>query len=388
MGEIMPYDLLIRKRRIVEVYMKVIAYWLLLSFSLFAATAFCAESASLQKAKKEAEAKGLIFLASRDEIVAKAKKEGKVAVGSTLEVETYKPMVESFKKKYPFIDAKMEELSGSVYGEKFLTELAAGKPPDWDIVHAPEDFYARFVENAMKFDLLGMAQSGVLAINPKMVNPEYRTVMAVGSGICAMSYNKEAIPPDRVPNTWEDFLKPELKGKKFVVDIRPYCISALAVEFGDEWVKNYAAKLKDQQPIWARGQTRALTSIIAGEYALHQAGNYHSCVRAQQKDPRKVLVCKPIEPVPVRLHENDFVIRTARHRYAALLFLEHQASPEGQKILDEVEPLKSSLYADGEISRIVRGKKIALNDFRTHQESARRMRMVLEGFGFPKAEIK
>ena len=368
--------------------MKVIAYWLLLSFSLFAATAFCAESASLQKAKKEAEAKGLIFLASRDEIVAKAKKEGKVGVGSTLEVETYKPMVESFKKKYPFIDAKMEELSGSVYGEKFLTELAAGKPPDWDIVHAPEDFYARFVENAMKFDLLGMAQSGVLAINPKMVNPEYRTVMAVGSGICAMSYNKEAIPPDRIPNTWEDFLKPELKGKKFVVDIRPYCISALAVEFGDEWVKNYAAKLKDQQPIWARGQTRALTSIIAGEYALHQAGNYHSCVRAQHKDPRKVLVCKPIEPVPVRLHENDFVIRTARHPYAALLFLEHQASPEGQKILDEVEPLKSSLYADGEISRIVRGKKIALNDFRTHQESSRRMRMVLEAFGFPKAEIK
>ena len=384
----MPYDLLIRKRRIVEVYMKVIAYWLLLSFSLFAATAFCAESASLQKAKKEAEARGLIFLASRDEIVAKAKKEGKVGVGSTLEVETYKPMVESFKKKYPFIDAKMEELSGSVYGEKFLTELAAGKPPDWDIVHAPEDFYARFVENAMKFDLLGMAQSGVLAINPKMVNPEYRTVMAVGSGICAMSYNKEAIPPDRIPNTWEDFLKPELKGKKFVVDIRPYCISALAVEFGDEWVKNYAAKLKDQQPIWARGQTRALTSIIAGEYALHQAGNYHSCARAQQKDPRKVLVCKPIEPVPVRLHENDFVIRTARHPYAALLFLEHQASPEGQKILDEVEPLKSSLYADGEISRIVRGKKIALNDFRTHQESSRRMRMVLEAFGFPKAEIK
>jgi hypothetical protein len=101
-----------------------------------------------------------------------------------------------------------------------------------------------------------------------------------------------------------------------------------------------------------------------------------------------VLVCTPIEPVPVRLHENDFVIRTARHPYAALLFLEHQASPEGQKILDEVEPLKSSLYADGEIAKIIKGKKIALNDFKTHQESAKRIRMVLEAFGFPKAEIR
>jgi ABC-type Fe3+ transport system substrate-binding protein len=360
----------------------------LFGFILFDAAAFCAENPRLQKARKEAEARGMIFITSRDEIVARAKKEGKVSVGSTLEAESYKPMVDSFKKKYPFIDARMEELSGSIYGEKFLTELAAGKSPDWDIVHAPEDYYNRFVENAMKFDLLGMAQSGVLAISPKMVNPEHRTVMAVGSGICGMSYNREAIPPDKAPNTWEDFLKPEFKGKKFIVDIRPYCISALAVEFGDEWVKNYASKLKDQQPIWARGQTRALTSIISGEYALHQAGNYHSCVRAQQKDPRKVLVCKPIEPVPVRLHENDFVIKTARHPYAALLFLEHEASPEGQKILDEVEPLKSSLYADGEIARIIKGKKIALNDFRTHQESARRMRMVLEAFGFPKAEIR
>jgi ABC-type Fe3+ transport system substrate-binding protein len=368
--------------------MKVIACWLLVGFVLFAPAAFGAESAPLQKARKEAEARGLVFIASRDEIIARAKKEGRVTVGSTLELDTYKPMVDSFKKKYPFLDAKMEELSGSLYGEKFLTELAAGTPPDWDIAHAPEDYYARFVENAMKFDLLGMAQSGVLAINPKMVNPEHRTVMAVGSGICAMSYNREAIPPDKVPNAWEDFLRPELKGKKFIVDIRPYCISALAVEFGEEWVKDYARKLKDQQPIWARGQTRALTSIIAGEYALHQAGNYHACVRAQQKDPRKVLVCKPIEPVPVRLHENDFVIRTARHPYAALLFLEHQASPEGQKILDEVEPLKSSLYADGEIAKVIKGKKIALNDFKTHQESAKRIRMVLEAFGFPKADIR
>jgi hypothetical protein len=36
--------------------MKLMAYSLLLSFTMFAAAAFCAESASLQKAKKEADA--------------------------------------------------------------------------------------------------------------------------------------------------------------------------------------------------------------------------------------------------------------------------------------------------------------------------------------------
>ncbi|MBI2985448.1 MAG: extracellular solute-binding protein [Deltaproteobacteria bacterium] len=356
--------------------------------SVFTFPAFSADSAALQKARKEAETKGFIFITSRDEIIAKAKKEGKVKIGSTLDPDTYRPMVESFKKKYPFIEAQMEELSGAVYGEKFLMELDAGKTTDWDLVHAPEDFYSRFAENAMKLDLLGMAQYGVLAINPKMVDPNYRGVVSVGSALCGAVYNRELIPPEKVPNKWEDFLKQEFKGRKFLVDIRPYCNAALVSTLGDEWVKNYAGKLKDQQPVWARGQTRSLATIVAGENPMHQLANYHSCVRAQQKDPRKVLVCKVIEPVPVRLQENDFVMKTAPHPYAALLFLEHQVSPEGQKILDEVEPVKSSIYTDGEVARLIKGKKIALNDFKTYKDGARRMKMILEAFGFPKAELK
>ncbi|MGH7845561.1 MAG: ABC transporter substrate-binding protein [Candidatus Binatia bacterium] len=367
---------------------QVVAACYLLVCCLFVLPAFAAETGAVQKAKKDAEAKGFIFPSNRDEIVAKAKKEGKIKVGSTLDPETYKPMVESFKKKYPFIDAHMEELSGAVYGEKFLMEVGAGQATDWDLVHAPEDMYSRFAENAMKFDLLGMAQHGVLAINPKMVDPDYRTVVSIGSALCGMAYNRELIAPDKVPNKWEDFLKPEFKGRKFIVDIRPYCNAALVSVLGDEWVKNYASKLKDQQPVWSRGQTRALSAILAGEYPMHQVANYHSCVRAQSKDPRKVLVCKLIEPTPVRLQENDFVMKTAPHPNAALLFLEHQASPEGQKILDEVEPVKSSMYTDGEVAKLIKGKKIALNDFTTYKDGVRRMKMILEAFGFPNAELK
>ena len=369
-------------------YCSLRAFLFLMMVSLFAVPLLAADPAALQKAKKDAESKGLIFIANRDEIVAKAKKEGKVKVGSTLDPDTYKPMVESFKKKYPFIDAQMEELSGAVYGEKFLTELAAGITTDWDLVHAPEDFYSRFAENAMKLDLLGMAQQGVLAINPKMADPELRTVVSTVSALCGMVYNKELIAPDKVPNKWEDFLKPEFKGRKFIVDIRPYCIAALVSVLGDEWVKNYASKLKDQQPIWSRGQTRALSGILAGEYPMHQVANYHSCVRAQWKDPRKVLVCKILEPTPVRLQENDFVLKTAQHPNAALLFLEHEVSPEGQRVLDQVEPIKSSMYTDGEVAKLIKGKKIALNDFTTYRDGARRMKMILEAFGFPNAELK
>ena len=54
---------------------------LLLSFGISAANVYAAEpSSALLNAKKEAEAKGFLFAASHDEIVSKAKQEGKYAL--------------------------------------------------------------------------------------------------------------------------------------------------------------------------------------------------------------------------------------------------------------------------------------------------------------------
>ena len=239
----------------------------------------------------------------------------------------------------------------------------------------------------MKLDILGMAEQGVLKINPKMVDPDNRTVVAVASGLCAIAYNKERITPDRVPNRLEDVLKPEFKGKKLVVDVRPHCMAALMVAQGEEWVLNYARKLKEQDPVWVRGNTRALTAISVGEYAMHQLTNYHSCVRATWKDKGKSLVCKVIEPVSVRIQEPAFVLKNAANPYAALLFIEHQASPEGQKILDEIEPLKSNFLARVKSAKFSKAKKFRSTTFTPIIRLGNWMKMVVQAYGFPKAEI-
>ncbi len=53
---------------------------------------------------------------------------------------------------------------------------------------------------------------------------------------------------------------------------------------GLDWVLEYCRKLVAQQPIWVRGQTRALASLAAGEYALYAAVNYHSTMGVMRKD--------------------------------------------------------------------------------------------------------
>lgn len=369
---------------------KIVPALLFLSAWLSTGQAFAATAtpAAVQKAKQAAEAKGYAFITSHDEILAAAKKEGKLRVHSSLDPGTFKPLMDSFKKKYPFVEIEIQEMTGTDTAQRFLLELKAGTVKDVDALNLPEDFYTEYAPHAKKFDILGMAEQGVLKINPKMVDPEYRNVVSFGSAICAIAYNKNELAADKVPNKWEDFLKAEFKGRKLLVDIRPYCLGALVPAMGEEWVKNYARKIKEQEPIWVRGQTRAMSGIIAGEYALHQMTQYHSCMRAATKDVTKTLVCKIIEPVPAKVQDVEGVMQNAPNPNRALLFIEHMASPEAQKILDEINPLKSNIFADGEIARLLKGKNVSLNDFRTYHKSPEWIKMVVEAYGFPKADVR
>jgi ABC-type Fe3+ transport system substrate-binding protein len=250
-----------------------------------------------------------------------------------------------------------------------------------------EEHYNDYLPYLKKLAIKMMAEKGVLGIPVKMVDPDNPFVVASGTVASAVAYNKNMIEAAAVPSAWDDFLRPEFKGRKFIVDIRPQGFAALAAGVGEKWVLDYARKLKDQNPVWTRGQTRALTAIINGEYSMHQMTNYHTCMRAAWRDPSEALACKVVEPVPVRIALPDAILESAPHPNAGLLWLEFLASPTGQKIVDEHEPLRSSLYSkDSEIEKITRGKKISINDFRTLKHAGRWMNMTFEAFGFPKAE--
>ena len=103
--------------------------------------------------------------------------------------------------------------------------------------------------------------------------------------ICSIAYNKNRLAPNAVPDKWEDFLKPEFKGRKFIADIRPQCMASMMAGMGEEWVIKYARQIKEQQPVWLRGNARAMGALASGEQALHQMTFYNSCVEAAKKDP-------------------------------------------------------------------------------------------------------
>src|SRR5262245_8795498 len=183
----------------------------------FANTNAASSSADLVNAKKEAETRGYLFL-SKDDILAKAKLEGKLRVYHAL-LGAINPLMEAFKRKYPFIQTQAEEFLGTDVYQRTLLELKAGRVRSVDVVRAPSDFYHEYLPYLKKIDVLGMAAHGVLGVPNEMIDPAARNVIAVVSRIQVIAYNKNLIATERVPGKWEDFLKPEFKGKKFLAEI-------------------------------------------------------------------------------------------------------------------------------------------------------------------------
>jgi len=343
-------------------------------------------SPALVDAKKQAESKGFVFYTSRDEIIAKARQEGRLRALVQLEGSSSQ-ITKAFNKKYPFINVHLEDSGGPEAHHRFIRELQVGAKTEWDVLNPAIEIYLDYVPHVKKIDILGMAERRVLQIPTKMIDPSSRNIVISAQAIGVVAYNKERISEERAPNTWEDFLKPELKGRKFLVDIRPHGLTPLAVGLGEEWLVKYAQGLRQQEPIWFRSQTTAMTGIATGEFALHQLTNYHSCMRVRKKDPQKVLVCKVIEPIPVRPLIAQAVVNNAPHPNSALLFLEFLASPEAQRIMDENEPHRSSMYVPGsELEKIVRGKKVAVVRTENIHLVSKWMKMIVEAFGFPRAD--
>ena len=353
---------------------------------VLAANAAAQSSATLSKAKAEAEAKGYIFETSRDAIVAKAKKEGKLVVFSSQEAEAIRGVTDAFRKKYPFIDVKTSEIAGTDTYRRMIQELSLGRTTAWDVNYVAFDYYKEYLPHQKKFDILGMAKHRVLQIPPEMVDPVNRNILALQTNMQVLAYNKKLVPENKVPKTYEDLLNPEFKGRKFATDVRPKAFGALVPAWGLEKVLVYAKKLAAQEPIWVSGDSRSLPYLTGGEIPMNLGLNYKSYLRFKEKDVQDVLDVKILEPIPARLTEAEGISAMAQNPYAGLLWFEFQASPEAQAILDKVDLGASHLVAGTFHETAMRGKKVSLLSWEHYPHMQKYEQEVVKAFGFPRAD--
>jgi ABC-type Fe3+ transport system substrate-binding protein len=351
---------------------------------LLASAAYCATKPAISQSKQEAGARGQIFIANRDEIVNKAKMEGKLRVITGLD-RSVKITSKAFQKKYPFIALHEETIRGTDSAQRNLLEIKSGAAKDWDIVRTYTDFYAEYFPHLWKVDLLGMAEQQILGIPPKMIDPKNRNVIALLSRFQVTAYNKTLVSNHHVPRSWDDILAPEFRGRKFAADVRSQEIASLVPIWGLEKTIDFARKIAAQQPIWVRGGSNIVQSVGSGEIPLFLGANYSSVKAFQRKDVLGNVQFVILEPVPVRLSSEQAILATSKNPHAALLWLEWMASSEAQMLIDEHEPLASSIYVQGSaVGQELKGKKLSVVSWDQNEKMELWIAKIFEAYGFPK----
>jgi len=346
-----------------------------------------ADAPSAAKTKSAPPAKGYAFFGNHNELVEKAKQERNLRILVNMDPATLKAAAKAFNQRYPFISLHAQEITGTDMAQRNVLEIKSGRAREWDIVYPSRDLYSEYLPYLWKIDLLHMAERGVLQIPAAMIDPKNRNIVAPYTRIIASAYNKTSLSAEQLPKSWEDFLKPDFKGKKFAMDIGPRPMACLVPAWGLEKTLEFARKLAAQEPIWVRGVSRTLPSIVSGEIPIMMGTLLHSVKRAELKDRTGALQHLVLEPVPVYLTSEQAILATAQNRHAAVLWLEWMASAESQKIADDQEPMGSShLFRGGGVEQELRGKKLSWVNWEQHANMESWMAKLFEAYGFPNAQ--
>jgi ABC-type Fe3+ transport system substrate-binding protein len=167
------------------------------------------------------------------------------------------------------------------------------------------------------------------------------------------------------------------------VDTRPKSFAGLAIAWGEEKTLNYVKRLKENQPIWKRGQTEALTQMAAGEFPMICGSYYQSLHRILRSDPKAKVAASFASPVSVGIGEALAVFKDAKSPNAAALLTGWLASPEGQSGYDRIGR-GSHLVEGSEKWNLIKaaGAKVAFRGFEDNAAEEAIIKKIVAAWGF------
>lgn len=322
---------------------------------------------------------------TREHILEGARKEGQVAVFPGFEESTTPHLINAFKKKYPFINATWLKASSAGGFEKQLSDMKAGTAVVDAFRPAPNLWREYFNNNLYRrYDLKAMARAGHLNIPPEMID-DSGVIVWSGTNMGVMVYNTKLVAPENTPTGWDSCLDPKWKGK-FGVDTKPNVLAFLASRWGEQKLLDYARKLKQNDPIWIRGSTRGLARLAQGEFAFICGAYLHATERALMKDRSLPIKMAIPDPLGIAFHEPEAVYAGAKNPHAALLWIDYLASPEGQALLDSIDPGRASFLIEGTLAnRLAKGANTSICGTGCRdREDKLEERIAVDTWGLPK----
>jgi iron(III) transport system substrate-binding protein len=291
---------------------------------------------------------------SGEQIAEGAKKEGKLLLHPALRPEydkaTLPDLIKAFGKKYPFVQPTwgVTKMGNRPNPQHALDELVAGKAVV-DILGFSGSFPSEYPEKGLlkKYQFKEMAKNGQIKIPPEMID-ETGIIVWSSSNTGIITYNSTLVAPDKAPKGWESCVEPQWRGK-FSVDSDPNTLTWLIPRWGEEKLFDFARRLKANDALFSRGNTRNLGSLAEGKLSFNCGMYIHPMSRMLKKDAALPIKMVIPDPFPITLHDPQAIYVGAKNPHAGLLWLEFLASREAQEIIDSNEPGRGSFLVEGNL---------------------------------------
>ncbi|MGC2517956.1 MAG: extracellular solute-binding protein [Burkholderiales bacterium] len=272
-----------------------------------------------------------------------ARKEGSIALYTSLNLKDSVPITEAFEKKYPGVKVSLWRASSEKVVQRALTEARAGRfTPDVLETNGPE------MEIFYREKLLETFYSPAFKDLPAEAFPGHRHWVADRFNFFVIGYNTNLVKPEEVPNSYQDLLQPRWAGKVGLEAGDVDWFGAVVKGMGEKEGLAFFRKLAESRPQIRTGHTLIAELVAAGEIPLAISVYNHNIERlAQRGAPVR---WKPFAPTFGRPNGIGLA-KNAPHPHAGLLFVDFMLSREGQELIKERNRVPSSNAVDSPLNK-------------------------------------
>ena len=261
-----------------------------------------------------------------------AKAEGKITWYTSLAGASYKQLAAAFEAKYPGVKVESYRATRQEMSARVLAE-AQSKRYIADTFETTIPLLKLLKESGMLIPYYFPTQAKYPE-HVKEKGPKGLFYWAIDrESHIGLAYNKNLIPAQLSPKSYQDLLRPELKGKIGFAgsDTGVTVVGAMLKFKGEEFVK----KLRAQSPAMHNVSGRALLDmVISGEVGVSPT-TFRNHVEVSLKAGAPI-EWRPMDIVPSN-SGSTAVSANAPHPHGALLLADFILGPGGQKVLGEYE---------------------------------------------------
>jgi len=267
----------------------------------------------------------VLSFAQNQELISKAEKEGEVVLYATMSVADFAYFGKAFKEKYPRINLRHLSLPSSRQTARVMQELRAGGVQADVLGNSPET-------------MLYLKQQGVLS---QYRSPEIKNLLqgawdsdgfwsGITTDLLVTGFNPRLLSKASAPKSYDDYLRPQVKGQMAINSGTPYPLSGIVSLRGEEQGIAYFRKFSQQDLRLVGDFNHMVNLMAAGEYPLTGFMQVSKLDAMKRKDA-------PVDwaaaPQTLATLGSIGMVKNAPHPAGAQLLIDFYLSAEGQRAL-------------------------------------------------------